>query len=367
MIDLWNSMISSTEIINSATILSLLLAVIFFVYQEYKTTKDRAKETLRLKEEIISLIIRNEVNDNISISNINQLEIILQGFDLLKDTRLGYKTKDILKIAYTRVYENEYTNEDMRRKVLERLQNYIDEYDNSKLSINEDLYSHKHMIMTTYSVSVITIIIYTICMLINIYIQNNESNTILRFTIFFLTFVFPIASIKYLYGISSKITLKVLRVVNALKNIDSNILINIKNKIEVDSEINDLNKKVDKNTNYEDLEVVKFEDLFSGNKSVIKEIMEYRLIIETLIKKIYKNTFGDFDYRKPVILLTKDLAKKGVLNPGMIEEVRIIYTLSSEIVHEGRLIKDVMPEEILLVNMKKIANYLNEILEKNKK
>ena len=352
MIEFWNNIISSTEIINSATILSLLLAVIFFVYQEYKGTKERAKETLRLKEEIVSLIIRNEVNDN--ISNINQLEIILEGFDLLKDTRLGYKTKDILKIAYTRVYENEYTEEGVRKKVLDRLQSYIDEYNDSKLSISEDLYSHKHMTMTTYSVVVMTIVIYTICMLLNIYTQNNENHIIVKFIVFFLTFIFPIASVKYIYDISSKLTLKILRLINALKDIETN-------------KTNDINKGIVSNKESNNISTVKFEDLFKGDKKIINEIMEYRLIIETLIKEIYENRFGEFGNRKSINLLVKDLSKAEVIDINLAEDIRGIYSMASKVIHEGYLNNDIMQEERLLIDMKILANYIYEISEKSKR
>ena len=369
MIEFWNNIISSTEIINSATILSLLLAVIFFVYQEYKGTKERAKETLRLKEEIVSLIIRNEVNDN--ISNINQLEIILEGFDLLKDTRLGYKTKDILKIAYTRVYENEYTEEGVRKKVLDRLQSYIDEYNDSKLSISEDLYSHKHMTMTTYSVVVMTIVIYTICMLLNIYTQNNENHIIVKFIVFFLTFIFPIASVKYIYDISSKLTLKILRLINALKDIETNktndINREIKNKKEVETLINDINKGIVSNKESNNISTVKFEDLFKGDKKIINEIMEYRLIIETLIKEIYENRFGEFGNRKSINLLVKDLSKAEVIDINLAEDIRGIYSMASKVIHEGYLNNDIMQEERLLIDMKILANYIYEISEKSKR
>lgn len=371
MIDFWNNIISSTEIINSATILSLILAVIFFVYQEYKGTKERAKETLRLKEEIVSLIIRNEVNDNTSISNINQLEIILDGFDLLKDTRLGYKTKDILKIAYTRVYENEYTEEHVRKKVLDRLQSYIDEYNDSKLSISEDLYSHKHMTMTTYGVVIMTIVIYTICMLLNIYTQNNENHIIVKFIVFLLTFIFPIASVKYIYDISSKLMLKILRLINALKYIEINKTNNAnketKNKTEDETLINNINKCIGSDEKDYNIATVKFEDIFTGDKKIVNEIMEYRLIIETLIREIYHNKFGKLAPRIYITSLLKDLSKAEVITLDLAEEIQRIYSKASIVLHEGSLNDDIMQEEILLRDMKIIANCTYKVFEKSKK
>ncbi|WP_338782666.1 hypothetical protein [Bacillus paranthracis] len=47
----FNNVINSSPVINTVTILSLILAIIFFLYQEIKQRKEQQKEIIRLKEE----------------------------------------------------------------------------------------------------------------------------------------------------------------------------------------------------------------------------------------------------------------------------------------------------------------------------
>ncbi|MDR4392780.1 hypothetical protein FO493_15415, partial [Bacillus paranthracis] len=58
----FNNVINSSPVINTVTILSLILAIIFFLYQEIKQRKEQQKEIIRLKEEVINMVIRNHVN-----------------------------------------------------------------------------------------------------------------------------------------------------------------------------------------------------------------------------------------------------------------------------------------------------------------
>lgn len=357
MLDFWNDIINSTSIINSATILSLLLAVIFFIYQEFRSSRERAKETQRLKEEIISLIIRNEVNDNISLDSVAQLEVILEGFDLLKDTRLGYKPKDILKIAYTRVYENEYTSEAVRKKVLGRLEAYIEEYDNSNESISEDIYSHKHMTMTTYIIVIVVLILYSFCMIIGLYIQTNIGTPFFKMVIMSLSCILPIMAIKYLYSVSSQLTLKLIRISNAIKDMET-----IKHVRQVKDVNRELMKKV--TNEYETKDEIKFEDLFTSDKNIVKNILEYRLIIEKLTRELYCRKFNEADSRIPLSRLIRVLAKDGVLSADMADRFIKIYFLSNQVAHEGFVSNSEISEDWLFGSMVTMANYLKEELQK---
>lgn len=79
----FNDIINSSSVINTATILSLILAIAFFYIKRLNKEKSDKKEIIRLKEEIINLVIRNHVNSEVHIFRID-LDSLIEGFEKIK-------------------------------------------------------------------------------------------------------------------------------------------------------------------------------------------------------------------------------------------------------------------------------------------
>lgn len=76
--------ISEISLVDIATYGSFLYGILFFLYQEVSGKKVKNKEAIRLKEEFINLIIRNHVNSDIKITDID-FDTMISGFEKTKN------------------------------------------------------------------------------------------------------------------------------------------------------------------------------------------------------------------------------------------------------------------------------------------
>lgn len=153
MNDFWESIVGSASIVNSTTIISLPLAIIFFIYQEYRTRRSHAREVLRLRDEITSLIIRNHVNNEVHVSKID-LQVIISRFEIFKNCRLKMSNIEIIKIVYAKVYENEHISNVMRLQLLKELEEIMNSYEIGLIESNELVYQKEPFINTRLSASI---------------------------------------------------------------------------------------------------------------------------------------------------------------------------------------------------------------------
>ncbi len=121
---------------------SFLLSIIVIIFQEAKENKKKSKESSMLTDEIINHIVRNTIQRDIRILEID-INILLDGFLLLKNVDLKCNVKDLMKMIYMKIYENEFVDKETKTSILNELEmslkehelygdNYINKKENKK-------------------------------------------------------------------------------------------------------------------------------------------------------------------------------------------------------------------------------------------
>lgn len=134
-----NSFILSDEFNISVSLFSLFLGIVFFWYQEYRQRKAVDRETIRVTEEFVNLIIRNCVNKKILLSDID-LSFMLEGLVLIKNCDLKYNLQEVVKMVYARVYENEHISDEVRKNLLREIEQYLNELLSNYEYLNKEKY-----------------------------------------------------------------------------------------------------------------------------------------------------------------------------------------------------------------------------------
>ncbi|MCZ8537112.1 hypothetical protein M9R32_07975 [Paenisporosarcina quisquiliarum] len=140
-----------------ATYLSLIIAIIFFIYQEFSKARNKTKETLRLKDEFINMIIRNHINSNLEIAQVD-FDIVISGFEKLKSCKLIYSKKDFLEMIYAKVSDNEHIESRIRINILKQTKAVLTDV---SLEENENKVNSSkfYMLFATFGASSISLIL----------------------------------------------------------------------------------------------------------------------------------------------------------------------------------------------------------------
>lgn len=118
----------SMDLADIATYLSLIIAIIFFIYQEVSKARNKTNEALRLKDEFINMIIRNHINSNLEIVQVD-FDTVISGFEKLKSCKLLYSKKDLLEMIYAKVSDNEHIESSVRINILKQTKAVLTDLD----------------------------------------------------------------------------------------------------------------------------------------------------------------------------------------------------------------------------------------------
>lgn len=359
----WNNLIGSTSIVNSATILSVVLAIIFFVYQEYRQHSQEEKEIVRLKDDLVNLIIRNHVNSGVHISKID-LRSFFEGFELLKGCKLKYGTQELIKILYAKVYENEHISNEIRLDLLKELESLLNEYEIdfiSKINVNNN---KKASQLSANVSSAIIVLLYPLF----IYILANQRLTSWiiqgwRQIIIVLPIFLLIIARQYLDKLIYFFISKILLFHDFISSKNKNDLNEDKFNIQGGKIINDVDKKTE-NTSIEE---VVLDEQFKGMEDVLV-IFQQRFILEKLIRELYFRIFHE-ETNLPVSRMISLLRNEKILEDDLSNKLRKAYSLSSHIIHMAQLPQELTSYkeliDLTIILIKKLNKVIKDQQSKN--
>ncbi|BCB05609.1 hypothetical protein [Bacillus sp. KH172YL63] len=346
------SFVSTSEFNTTIAILSVLLTIGFFSVQEVRQRKHSTKETIRLTEELVNLIIRNSVNKNLNISNIN-LTYMLEGMMISKNFNLRHNTEQILKMVYAKVYENEHISIDVRPSLLSEIEDRINSlmYEEVDLPYNSDKRSVWSLSISIVAAAVISLIPSWIIG----YVEPSKgviSNSLLLILVLAFIVAFPLVIIKVIQPIvrNYKITKQNANPANGNQ-------ISINTVPTFPSLINDTHS-----SSVTDKEI-DFNSLVEDGPTVI-EVFKQRYILENLINELIRKTLKDHQkYFSPVksLMLLRD---NNIIGIEFYHNLRELLRFANSVVHEGtsQHIKSNYMEEIIN-KMKLEAIVLKRLIE----
>ncbi len=344
---IWNSIISSTSFVNTVTIFSLFLTVIFFVYQEQRSRKEHTRERLRLRDEITNLIIRNHVSNGVPISEVD-LQIVIDGFESLRNSSLKLSTVEVIEMVYAKVYENEHISNEMRVQLLKELEGILNSYSTGLLEnkLNEDDEININSRMTVLlSFPVLMLVLALVNFLTEKANMNVFGSTIIMLTLFF----------GYAY-------------ITPTLNSWLEKLINGKGQKEEKNKLPERMLQVNENklnlSDPDTLEEVSFEQLFQ-NRKYIHEVIEQRMILEKILTNLYAKIFDERS-RLSISRMISLLVRENILDQNLAYSLKKLYQYSSFVIHEGKLHQEVSSYEDLINNLKSATSLLNQIINSSK-
>jgi hypothetical protein len=343
----WNSIVGSTSLVNSATIISLVLAVIFFAYQEHRSRREHAKETLRLRDEITNLIIRNHVSNGVPVSRID-LQVVIDGFESIKNCSLKVSTVEVIEMVYAKVYENEHLGNSMRGELLKELEDILSNY---SIGLLEDQPNRDQDIIINPRISaLIAIPILSFIMAFGNFLSYiKDLNTI------FVNVLMLALVLLYLYAAPA--------IHSVLEK-----FIEGKDRKKENSQFSEkvlqINQSEIKLPKFDESEEVTFEQLFD-NKEDIYEVFGQRVILEKLLRNLYLEVFQE-ETKFPVSKIISLLARENILNENLTYPLRRAYQYSNFVIHEGKLPPEIKSYKELIDYIKEMTSLINQIIERLK-
>jgi hypothetical protein len=342
-------MLNSDQVVNTATILSLILAVFFFLYTELKQGREQRKEAIRLKEEIINLVIRNHVNSGVHIIKIN-LEAVIDGFEKVKNCKLRIDKEDLVKMIYARVYENEHITDNLRLELLKQLEEILNNYTYEFVTASGIQRPENESVTYIYRrVSLLinfSLLLFLLSFMDNIkFIQNNM---IILAIIFFI----PIIVFLFFKPIVDKIIILVANKQKNEKKHSNNPRPREKQNFNMIIGNNNVSKKE-----------IKFDDYFQKSAE-IRKVLEQRVLVESMLREIYRQHFKE-EARYPVYKLVSLLIDENLLPEDIAPTIKDVYSASSFIIHEGQIPPNINFEQ-LEKSIVDVAATLHQILDSEK-
>ncbi len=145
------------DLTDIVTYLSLIVAIVFFIYQEVSKRRNKTKEVQRLKDEFINMIIRNHINSNLEIVQVD-FDTVISGFEKLKSCKLLYSKKDFLEMIYAKVSDNEHIESRVRIIILKQTKAVLTDIDLME-NIQDQPTNKWVALIPTFGTSVLTLLV----------------------------------------------------------------------------------------------------------------------------------------------------------------------------------------------------------------
>ncbi|WP_213423674.1 hypothetical protein [Bhargavaea massiliensis] len=342
--------ISTSEFSATIAILSVLLTIGFFSFQEVRQKKHSTKETIRLTEELVNLIIRNSVNRDLNISNVN-LTYMLEGMMYSKDFNLRHNTEQILKMVYAKVYENEHISMEIRPSLLSEIEDRINylTYEEVDLPNNGDkrsVWSLSISVVTAATVSLIPSWIIG-------YVEPGKgtvSNVLLLLVVLVFIVIIPLIIIKIVQPI-----------VRNYKNAkESSTLTTNSSQINVNTVPAIINNTHSFSSPDKEIEFTSFVE----DAPALLEVFKQRFILENLINELLRNTDKDVQKNYSPIKALMILRDNKTIDRDLYANLRDLLRFANSVIHEG-LSEHMKPAYIegIIKSMKLEAVKLKEIID----
>ncbi|MBT2616132.1 MULTISPECIES: hypothetical protein [unclassified Bacillus (in: firmicutes)] len=314
------SFISTSQFNATLAIFSVLLTIAIFFIQEARQKKHSTKETIRLTEELVNLIIRNSVNKSLNISNIN-LTYMLEGMMFSKNFNLRHNTEQILKMVYAKVYENEHISVDIRPSLLSEIEDRINGlmYEEVDLPNNSNKRS-----LWSLSISIVTAVVVSfIPSWIIGYVEPSKgtlSNTLLLLSVLVFIIVVPLLIIKVVQPI-----------VRNNKIAKQNSTLTNSSQINIHTVPTIINNTHGSPAPEKEIEF----NSFVEDAPTVLEVFKQRFILENLISELLRKTDKDFQNNFSPIKTLMFLRDNNTIDKDFYQNLRELLRFSNSVVHDG--------------------------------
>ncbi len=342
-----------TNIIKQSSVIlgvvSLVITLGIALVQERRKSKELDKETIRLTDEIVTIIIRNCLS-NISIKHVD-LNILIEGFSKIRNGNLRYNAKTIMTMVYAKIYENDHLNENDKKSLLSEIEYELltlNQESQGRVSLYEDDRG-SITLSVAITLATVTLIYYTIDGSISLTTTDLDFNSILLYVALILTTLVFVP-------IFSNYTAKSLVKRNDTEIVD--IKHAISNMLKSDSRRNGLSKNFSSIDYDESNNTVKIK-----NEDQLIKCLKNRYIIENLIAKLSYSSNSEIDKDKNIkrlgIRRMISLINNEIISEELKSEIYEITSHLNRIAHEYEEMQD-MEEEIELSIHK--SDYIIKIL-----
>lgn len=331
-------------------VVSVVITIGLAIIQERRKSKELDKETIRLTDEIVMIIIRNCLS-NISIKHVD-LNILIEGFGKIRNGCLKYNAKTIMTMVYAKVYENDHLSEMDKKSLLTEIEyelRTIDEVINKKTS-NSD--SGSVTLPAAITIGTMALIFYTLENALDLSSTNlNDLNVLVIIALILTTVIFVPVFSNYTARIISKFENN--NEVEMKKSIYSKIKVSGRKLDNRNKNLNEVDNNIKISTYIE-------------NEDKFLKCLKNRYLIENLLAELCYKTNKDTNREKSVKRLGArrmiSLIDSEILTEEFKSEIYILIKELNVLAHEYGDTKDMNEEIDLIIHKSDVI--INQLIEK---
>ncbi|WLV25872.1 hypothetical protein QR721_06630 [Aciduricibacillus chroicocephali] len=363
-----SEVIGESEFGSLISILGLIITITVFIYQERGKLQEKTKETMRLTEELVNLIVRNSLSNGngIPLRSIN-LTYFLEGYKQLKNSVMREDNILLSKMVYAKIYENEHIANNVREQMLIEVKDIIEEFEESA-NIKKKTFGIRGLVKLFFSsifVTALVILIFVLPSWLKVLVQTDTLSGTLKVIIFITLVLLALVIIPITINVVIKPL--VTEIDNLLDLADDNFL-NWKRKYgkNVGREKSSGNEPLIKPTqeksdedNLNRLNLLRF----VNDEKILVEIFKHRFMLERYIREIFTRKFkGDTDRYYTFSKLLNQLISDRIIDKDLGGMAKKLYSWSSKVIHEGDQEIDQVMYQNNIASMNRLVQYFEDIL-----
>ena len=369
-----SQVIGKSEFGSLLSILGLIITIAVFIYQERGKRQEKTKETMRLTEELVNLIVRNSISNGsgIPFRSIN-LTYFLEGYKQLKNSDMREDNIRLSKMVYAKIYENEHIANNVREQMLIEVKDIIEEFEeraNSKRK-NLGIRGLAKLLFSSVFVAALVILIFVLPSWMKVLVQTDTLSGALKVTIFITLVLLALVIIPIIINILIK---PLVTEIDNLLDIADDHFLNWKRKRGKKSKNNTRREKSGSNetvikpaqekSNEDKLSSLNLKR-FIDNEMILVETFKHRFMLERYIREIFMRKFeGENDRKYPISKLLNQLIYDRIIDKEIGDLAKRLYSWSSKVIHEGDQDIDQVVYQDNIASMNGLLQYFEDLLSK---
>lgn len=369
-----SQVIGESEFGSLISILGLIITISVFIYQERGKRQEKTKETMRLTEELVNLIVRNSISNGsgIPFRSIN-LTYFLEGYKQLKNSEMNEDNIRLSKMVYAKIYENEHIANNVREQMLIEVKDIIEEFEERANSKRKNLGFRglAKLLFSLVFVTALVILIFVLPSWMRVLVQTDTLSGALKVTIFIILFLLALVIIPIIINILIK---PLVTEVDNLLDIADDHFLNWKGKrgkksknntrCEQSSSNEPVIKSAQEKSSEERLSSLNL-NKFIDDETILVETFKHRFMLEQYIREIYTRKFEGENYKRYTIgKLLNQLIYDGIIDKEIGELAKKLYTLANRVIHEGDQDIDQVVHQDNIASMNRLFQYFEDLLSK---
>ncbi|PHE73271.1 hypothetical protein COF47_22835 [Bacillus wiedmannii] len=369
-----SQVIGESEFGSLLSILGLIITISVFIYQERGKRQEKTKETMRLTEELVNLIVRNSISNGsgIPFRSIN-LTYFLEGYKQLKNSEMKEDNIRLSKMVYAKIYENEHIANNVREQMLLEVKDIIGEFEERADSERKNLGARglAKLFFSSVVVTALVTLMFVLPSWMRVLVQTDTLSGALKVTIFIILFLLALVIIPIIINILIK---PLVTEIDNLLDIADDHFLNWKRKRgnkgknntrrEHSSSNEPVIKPAQEISNKGKLSSLNLKR-FIDDETILVETFKHRFMLERYIREIFTRKFEDENYRKYTISkLLNQLIYDRIIDKEIGELAKKLYSWSSKVIHEGDQDIDQVVYQDNIASMNKLLQHFEDLLSK---